>query len=410
MNSVPILLLALILFSCPVAAKLVPVELLGSAQRAVISAKSDYSLMRGETEIAKFKSGSETVIDGTRITNKSQNYKLDGEYWFKADDLLMLDGRKYRGVIKVASSGLLRSARNDNNDKGIASASPRNDSGINIINELELEDYLRSVVASEMPSRWPLEALKAQAVCARTYTLATLKRKPVLKSGVADQMYLGYDKEDGKVDKAVKATQGEVLKDSHGNYIDAYYSSSAGNYTASVTDTWGLSPRPYLIAVDDDASGSSYKSWTREFSDAELTEKLADLKLNPVEEIEVFQRSIEGRATKLQVRGQSTDITTNDDAGKPHWRKSPNNIWADTESKPIKIHSRYLSGEELRHKLGLPSTNFRLSHEGERYRFSGTGYGHGLGMTQYGAKNMAEEGSSYQQILQHYYSEAKIAF
>ncbi len=396
-NLVQVLLLALILLSCPVAAKLVPVEILSSAQRAVISAKSDYQLMRGETKIAEFKSGSETVVDSATITNKSRIYKSDGEYWFEADDLLIVEGRKYRGVIKIVNGGLLRRD------------APRNDSGINIINELELEDYLRSVVASEMPSRWPLEALKAQAVCARTYTLATLKRKPVLKSGVADQMYLGYDKEDGKVDKAVKATQGEVLKDSHGNYIDAYYSSSAGNYTASVADTWGLSPRPSLIAVDDDASGSSYKSWTREFSDAELTEKLADLKLNPIEEIEVFQRSIEGRATKLQLRGRSTDIITNDDAGKPHWRKSSNHIWADTETKPTKIQTRYLSGEELRHKLGLPSTNFRLSHEGERYRFSGTGYGHGIGMTQYGAKNMAEDGASYQQILQHYYLQAKIA-
>jgi len=368
-----------------VGAKLVSVELLSSAQQAVISAKSDYSLMRGETKIAEFKAGSETIIKPSTVTNKGKNYFVGGDYEFRSDGLLIVDGRKYRGLLRVSD-------------------------GVTIINELELEDYLRSVVASEMPSRWPLEALKAQAVCARTYTLATLKRKPILKSGVADQMYLGYDKEDDKVDKAVKATQGEVLVDSYGNYIDAYYSSSGGNYTASVSDVWGLSPRPYLVPVNDYAQGSSYQSWTREFTDAELQAKLAQYKLNSIENVVVFQRSIEGRATKVQLRGLS-ELQLPEQHNKPIWHKSPeHSIFAD-EFKPqatLAVNTRYLTGEELRHKLGLPSTNFQLRREGDKYIFAGTGFGHGIGMTQYGARNMAEAGSDYKQILAHYYHGARL--
>jgi stage II sporulation protein D len=285
---------------------------------------------------------------------------------------------------------------------------------VQVINRLELEDYLKSVVSSEMPSRWPLEALKAQAVCARTYTLNTLQHKDILQSSVVDQMYLGYDREDDRGRKAVEETNGQVMLDNLGNYVDAYYSSSGGNYTSSVADVWGLSARPYLVPVNDYAHGSSYQSWTRDFSLSDLESKLADLRLSRIESVTVFQRSIEGRATKIQISGKE-----NFDSSIASKLKSDTNgdifeainPQAKSKRKPL-LATRYLSGEELRHKLSLPSTNFQLTKQDDKYSFRGTGFGHGIGMTQYGAKNMAEDGASYREILNHYYqgvilSEAK---
>ena len=413
-------LLTLILFILGLSAqaKLVSVSIVENAAQLVLSSKADYSLVQGDKTIYNFKSSSETLIKPGSITNDGKTYLISGEFGFKSNELFTVQrdtsehcsqvksesdckqAHRFRGsmIVRETGNGLLRRD------------APRNDSTLQLINRLELEDYLKSVVSSEMPSRWPLEALKAQAVCARTYTLNALKQKDILRSGVEDQMYLGYDREDDKGRKAVMETNGEVLVDSFGNYVDAYYSSSGGNYTASVSDVWGLSPRPYLLPVNDSAAGSSYQSWTRDFSLSDLESKLSDLRLNKIDSITVFQRSIEGRATKLQVLGTQNSS----EQAKVQWRKDNNgdifdsiNLEAKSEPKTVET-TRYLTGEELRHKLGLPSTNFDLSRQADKYIFTGTGFGHGIGMTQYGARNMAEAGADYREILEHYYQAAKL--
>ncbi len=382
-------LLLVIFFILPASAKLVSVSLIEGAPQLVLSAKADYSLVQAGKTLYTFESGSETLIKANSVTNKNKSYFISGEYSFESDDLFIVQGHKFRGSMIVRE-------------------------GLQLVNRLELEDYLKSVVSSEMPSRWPLEALKAQAVCARTYTLNTLKHKDTLQPGVADQMYLGYDREDDKGRKAVSETNGEVMLDSLGNYVDAYYSSSGGNYTASLSDTWGLSPRPYLLPVNDYAQGSSYQSWTREFSISDLQSKLADLKLAEIRAITVFQRSIEGRAMRVQLSGKQSHESKIQEDSKPEWRQDENRDIFDAINPQVRaetkeqLATRYLSGEELRHKLGLPSTNFQLTKQGDKYSFSGTGFGHGIGMTQYGAKNMAEDGAGYREILNHYYPNIKL--
>lgn len=414
-------LLLAILFILPASARLVSVSLIEAAPQIVLSAKADYSLVQTGKVLYEFDKGSETLIKANSVTNKNKTYAVNGEFSFESDDLFLVQGHKFRGSM-IVRNGLL--SRNEP-DGSFLRSQPRVQETLQLINKLELEDYLKSVVSSEMPSRWPLEALKAQAVCARTYTLNTLQHKDTLQPGVADQMYLGYDREDDKGRKAVSETNGEVMLDGLGNYVDAYYSSSGGNYTASVSDTWGLSVRPYLLPVNDYAQGSSYQSWTREFTTSDLQSKLADLRLAEIQSITVFQRSIEGRATKVQIlgslgaavsSGQVRELGTqgryDDEAkvgSKPQWRQDTNGdifdaiVPQERVAAKARLATRYLTGEELRHKLGLPSTNFQLALEGDKYIFTGTGFGHGIGMTQYGAKNMAEEGASYREILNHYY-------
>ncbi len=214
-------------------------------------------------------------------------------------------------------------------------------------------------------------------------------------------MYLGYAAETEASRRAVEETRSQVMRDKHSNYIDAYYSSSAGSYSSNPVDVWGLSYRPYLLAVEDYPGTSNYKSWTRGFSKEELNTKLQDLRLGQIHSVTVFQRSAEGRATKIQVCASGLR-TAADQANKADRQKN---------------HCKYLTAEELRHKLALPSTYFDVSCDptqdagetlqiGSKYIFKGQGFGHGIGMSQHGARSLAERGWGYKQILEHYYNAA----
>ena len=245
-----------------------------------------------------------------------------------------------------------------------------------VINYLDLEDYLKGVVPSEMPPSWQIEALKTQAVAARTYSMAMLGRRKSLgydlKSTVEDQMYLGYNKEDPQSNAAIKATQGELLIDNLGFYVDAYFSSNAGSYTNSPEAAWGLNSKEYLIPVKEPQGNH----WEIKLNQAELEEKLKDLNLSSIQAITILNRSLEGRVAQVLISG----------TGK---------------------HS-ILTGEEFRHKLGLRSTNFDIYYLPNSIIISGIGYGHGIGMSQHGAKYLAEHGRTYEEILGHYYRGARL--
>ena len=241
-----------------------------------------------------------------------------------------------------------------------------------VINQLGLEEYLRGVVPGEMPVSWPLEALKAQAVAARTYTIKNIGRRRALgydlKASVADQMYKGIGAEDSKTNKAISETQGEYLKDKQGLPVEAYYSSHAGLFTASPEDGWGLSPKHYLVQVKE--AGSDYK-WEIKLSVFDLSQKLTDLGVGDIKAVTLIERAPEGRAKRVLVSGVK---------GK-----------------------RLLTGEEFRHKLGLKSTMFSLSYTPSSLDIEGYGFGHGIGMSQHGAKQLAQTGKGYREILAWYY-------
>ncbi len=404
---------------------LVGVSLYESISKIVISSKDSYVLLQDDKTIYKFPAGSETLVTSSaqqaKLINGNQTYFANGVFYFhhetnsKDDQFFTVQLDTNSNCSKAPSE---KECKQAHSYRGTIVIAPEINT-LHVVNKLKMEDYLKGVVASEMPKRWPLEALKAQAVCARTYTAATLTKKPLLKPTVADQMYLGYEAEDSKTSKAVAETNGEVLMDKFGNYVDAYYSSSAGNYSSSPADVWGLSPRAYLVPVNDYADDSSFKSWTKEFSTAELALKLKDLRLAEIQSVTVFQRSVESRATKVQIKG--TSLASAIDFAKPAQKFQPVNFKQESKifasesrvkdaagagSSMSRTSTRFLTGEELRHKLGLPSTNFQLSYNNGKYIFKGTGFGHGIGMTQYGAKQLADQGLGYQEILGHYYRQS----
>ena len=313
-------------------------------------------------------------------------------------------------------------ANRSNQYRGLIIIRPK-EKDFTVINRLYLEDYLKGVVPSEMPSSWHKEALKAQSVAARTYTVSKLNRRKNLgydlKPTVEDQMYLGVNHEKASTNQAIKETAGMILVDQQKKPVEAYFYSSAGFSTASAADVWGTEHHAYLRPqlMSDKTS-----FWQSNFSLADLNIKLKDLNFTTIKALTILNTTPKGRAKDILISG--------DKAG---------------ELKHIK-----LTGEELRHKLGLRSTFFdtrvyqkavgksnpseNLQRQGLRsdeklsllgvndssrsernaavgdsqIGFIGKGFGHGIGMSQYGAKKLAEQGKLFKEILEFFYAGASL--
>jgi stage II sporulation protein D len=277
-----------------------------------------------------------------------------------------IDGKWYRGRAAVVATG----------------------NALTAVNYVELEEYLYSVVGAEMPTSWPLEALKAQAVAARTYVLYQRQSNANTVFDVGDttrwQVYEGIAEEAPTTIAAVNATQGQVLT-YNGNLIEAVFHSSSGGHTENVEDVW-TSPRPYLRAVQDFDQTAPVFQWSETFTADALRQRITGIGniLSFVPE----ETTPQGRIVSMRVEG---------DAG-----------------------SRVLSGNDLRSALGLRSTLFTVTPQlgniasaagdipstPSRFMVSGRGFGHGIGLSQWGAFALAQQGYNYQQIVQHYYTGA----
>lgn len=279
----------------------------------------------------------------------------------KSDGGLALDGRRYRGSLELRHRG----------------------AGLTAVNIVPVDDYLLSVVPEEMPTDWPVEALKAQSIAARSFALKSRGRHAAegydLCTTTHCQLYKGIASEKTASTAAVRATRGEVLTYG-GQPIEALFHTDSGGMTESSEDVWG-SHVPYLRAVRDTPLGTM--PWTKTVSTADLEKKLAakghnigrlrTIELSPLAVGRAAKdRTTSGRVRAMTVTGTKGSVT--------------------------------LSGTAWRSLLGLKSTLFSAKLTKDTVTFTGFGAGHGLGISQWGAKRLAETGSSYADILHHYYT------
>ena len=277
--------------------------------------------------------------------------------------------------------------------------------GLTVINRLPLEDYLRGVVAEEMPYSWPKEALKAQAVAARTFALYDKEDKKHAKEGfdvcaTTDcQTYGGIASETSATDSAIKATSGQIITYAN-EPICAVFHAASGGFTENSEDVWSVTV-PYLRSVDDSTEQSPYTDWSTQIKIDDLSKTLAR---------------------------QYTNIGTIKEIDTTNF---PQGVKKNSKTKVIKFtgsnkKTLELTGTQLRSLLGLKSNNFSLSliqdkkklKDSKKLKISkpdktvlqinGKGLGHRLGMSQWGAKSLADDGRNYKQILQHYYSDVSI--
>lgn len=291
--------------------------------------------------------GDSLLLDGSDV---GRVLELGGE------DGVVFQGRRYRGSLRlIARDGVIR-----------------------VVNVLDLESYLRGVVPSEMQASWHVEALKAQAVAARTYTLVNLSPQSDYDVCATDdcQVYGGMDAEHPATDQALLATEGQVLT-YQGDFARTYYHADSGGVIASSAEVWG-GELPYLQTFQDVVSDGPHRRWTLRLEPARVAQGLNPIGLGvgSVQGMRVLQASASGRVLRAEVWGSAGRST--------------------------------LSGATLRQQLrswGLKSTRFVMTGD---LSVSGEGWGHGVGMSQYGARALAEAGYSYSQILRFYYPDTQI--
>lgn len=256
--------------------------------------------------------------------------------------------------------------------------------GVTAINYVNLEEYLYSVIGAEMNGNWPQEALKAQAVAARSYALHKRQENTNnfydLGNDQVWQVYQGIKTESQGTYAAVESTQGQVLT-YNGQIILALFHSSSGGHTENVEDVWSNS-LPYLRAVPDFDQDAPVYQWTESFTQAEL---------------------------KQQISGVGNIISMTPQATTPHGSVITIKVLGDAGVKTFE-------GTDITAALGLKSTRFTVSpqkSEGQQipnsFQISGKGFGHAVGMSQWGAYNLARNGYNYQQILLYYYQGATLA-
>jgi len=289
------------------------------------------------------------------------------------------------------------------------------DGGLTAVNLLSVEEYLYSVLPSEMPASWPAAALQAQAGAARSYTLANLGRVAArgfdLLGSVASAAYRGLGAETASARGAVDATRGLVLLEG-GRPLSAFYSANCGGHSDTTQTAWGfpsalpavpdvlqpvraqrlapqalarwLSSRPAAYCSHPSYSSPSAYRWQLWVPRPELERRLEAPELGSVLAVAPAGRGLSGRASQARVRGSSGQLI--------------------------------LRGDELRGRLGGLRSNLfvvepLLGPDGlpEGFLFTGAGWGHGVGLCQSGAAGMAEAGWSAEGILRHYYGGAELA-
>lgn len=261
--------------------------------------------------------------------------------------------------------------------------------------QVNLDDYLCNVVSAEMPADYELEALKAQAIVARTYTIYKVLNKKHDNADICDDStccQAWISKEDRlakweeskresnwqKICEAVNNTKGQII--TYDNQpINAFFHSNSGGVTEVPVNVWGGTGYPYLQSVETSGE-DAYTQYSSEvtFTQEELLNKL-----------------------KEKYEDISIDFSNNDDI----------KILEYTESarvKTIKFGNHELSGVEARTLFGLKSTNFEIIKDGNNIKFSVKGYGHGVGMSQTGADSMAKKGSTAEEIIKHFYTGVEI--
>lgn len=316
--------------------------------------------------------------------------------------------------------------------------------GLVVVNTLPVEQYLYGMISGEISPAWPLEAVKAQAVAARTYALANIGKHKADGYDVCAtthcQVYLGRESETARVLTAVDATRGLVVTYNN-QLIPTYFFSSSGGYTENSENVWG-SYIPYLRATPDFDQDSPYSKWEKTFKPAELDLLIAKagyhigplqaIKLSPLSPapVEAVDRGISGRVKTLQLIGTKGSVeisgtklrsilglnSTLFDVQVVLSRQKTvefgiTDSYGDREHKKIEINLPDRGEQRLMtDKVNVRRLNGR---PGEIVVFTGSGLGHGVGLSQWGAKAMAEKAPAgdttyFQQILKHYYRNSEI--
>ncbi|MBM4436809.1 MAG: SpoIID/LytB domain-containing protein [Actinobacteria bacterium] len=329
-------------------------------------------------------------------------------------DVTRINGRAYRGAVRVSAAS----------------------DAISVVNTVDLTHYIASVVGTEMPASWELEALKAQAVAARTYALRRIQ--PDADYDICDsqdcQAYAGVARESPRTLAAAEQTA-RIVAVYRGALIEAVYSANAGDFTASAEHVWGDAV-PYLVEVPSSGDkealsvewGATGYRWTREVPLAEVSraQAVARAGLGAIVSARVVEANGSGRPIRVELADSSRRVELFGDAIRTTLGLPSNYVELTVAAPDV----RRLIGPAPTEVAGLVQEGFAVTVRRRSFAFDaappdvrlidgtiqivtltkparlvvrGRGFGHGVGMSQWGAQGMARAGSTYDEILRHYY-------
>lgn len=353
--------------ACAPAAGIVRVAVIQDSPSVSLRIKGDFSVKDGRSAAVLFRSaGLKTTVVAT-----SSGIAMAGRV-FKTDSLLVetegpeavaINARRFRGDLQFIN---------------------RPGKGLLVVNRIELEDYIKGILYHEASHYWPKEALKAQAVACRTYALYQLRENAGREFDVTNdtysQVYGGSTSERFRTNEAVEETRGVILTYA-GEVFPAYYHATCAGHTEDASLLWKTDIPPLKGVACGNCQGSPHFNWHYVLSRSELAERLrgAGYKLSGVKGVEVAGRTASGRVAAIRISNADKELT--------------------------------ISGKDLRAAIGpnlIRSTKFSVTQAGGDLVFEGTGWGHGVGMCQWGAYFMAKDGKGYQEILRFYYPQSTL--
>lgn len=317
--------------------------------------------------LSKIKANCKVLIsrDARKINILNKYYSLPVKLHSKSE--IIIDGKVYPGEIEIIS----------------------NNNTLTLINILDIETYLYGVLPYEVVSSWNDEMLKVQAIIARTYTISNLGRHKNsgydLCSTIHCQVYNGISKKmHQKAKKAVDSTLGLVIIDSKNNPIQAYYHAACGGATEDVSEIWGMSSLEYLVGVKCKyCKNSPYEKWEYKILKSDFLKLLKEKGYSfdrDIKKINILSYTRNGRVKELKIESDKSQLV--------------------------------IKSEELRKLLGysnLRSTRITKIEIKENFvYFFGSGWGHGVGLCQWGAAYLASGGKKFDEIIKYYYPNTKI--
>jgi stage II sporulation protein D len=363
-----------------------------------------------------------TVSDGKTLDSSTLGFTIQETKGVYSLSLLKINNTLYRGSADLIIK----------NNK------------LQVINIVDMEDYLKGVVPNEMPPSWPKEALKAQAIAARSYAEKT---KSTLTTSASSQVYKGYSSEKTSTNQAIKETEGLYVK-YNGQVIQAFFHSTSGGKTANVGDVWNSNQSlfPYLTSVDDPYESSPYSNWSFTFAPSTILQSfgfkdpstiLYDVSIKKTgANGEVGAVTVVTSAGTKTISGNESTIRglfpINDSRyyGKlySNWfnikvNKENGNLSVQTTTgtKPLST----INGQRVQTSLGSKTMTSNVSIKVQTVAgvvpispnmgavtsivVNGKGWGHRIGMSQYGAKALAERGWTAEQILRYYFKGATVS-
>lgn len=282
---------------------------------------------------------------------------------FSRNGYIYINNRLYRGVVSIILKDTTRFLA---------------------VNELDLENYLRGILCNEIAPWWPLDALKAQAVVARTYALYqrqfTKKKDFDLTNDIYSQVYGGKTSEKWRSNRAIDLTKGEILT-FKGNLFPAYYHATCGGHTEDASMLWKDDLEPLKGVICGFCAGLPHFSWQAEISLEEIKSKLLakGFKIDRLDQIGIVSLNPSGRINELEIKSADNSLI--------------------------------ISAKDFRQALSpnvIRSTNFTLKINSDKVYFTGLGWGHGVGLCQWGMYELAKSGKNYKEIMEYYYPQSEI--